>query len=270
MEIGGFDVFVDDDYGPDIVSALEHGDYEGNERYLAGRLIRRDDRVIDIGTGIGLVAMTAARIAGAGSVLTFEANPDIARDAQDNFRRNGLDGIRGHVGILRRRQAITDPNATANFHVDKAFWGSRLNASPEDDNIVRSVQVPVFCLENAIEEHRATALICDIEGAEVELLAGADLSAIRLIILETHYWVAGKAATDGMLHQLTTSGFSIQLMPMLTNPPLTWRSRAHAALEWFPPAAETEPHARCGAAAAQTTGSALQHFAVPVNPTPDL
>lgn len=233
IEIGGFAVFLDDSYDREIAGVLAHGEYEGAERYLVSRLVKPGDRVIDVGTGIGLVAMTAARITGAGSVITFEADPDIARDARDNFRRNGLEGIRGHVGILRHRQAITDPNATANFHVDKAFWGSRLNASSEDDSIVRSVEVPVFCLEKAIEEHRATVLLCDIEGAEVELLSHANLSGIRLIVVETHYSVAGEAATQEMLRRLITSGFSPGVLPMLASPWLTWRSRAHAVLEWF-------------------------------------
>ncbi len=235
IEIGGFAVFLDDSYDQEIAGALARGEYEGAERYLVSRLVKPGDRVIDLGTGIGLVAMTAARIAGADSVTTFEADPEIARNARDNFRRNGLDGIRGQIGVLRHRQAITDPNATASFHVDKAFWGSRLSASPEDDHIVRSAQVPVFCLENAIEEYRATVLICDIEGAEVELLSHADLSGIRLIVVETHSSLAGEAATHEMVRLLIDGGFSPALLPMLANPGLTWRTKARTGLEWFLP-----------------------------------
>jgi len=54
-------------------------------------------------------------------------------------------------------------------------------------------------------------LVCDIEGGEVELLMGADLSALRLIILETHYWAQGETATDAMVRELILSGFSIHL-----------------------------------------------------------
>ena len=212
VDIGGLAVFVDEEnYHKKIIAALESGDYEATERRLVSQLVTHVDRVIDMGTAIGVVAMTAARIAGGDNVVTFEANPDIAKDARDNFRRNGLEGLRSRVGILRNRRTITDPNQTMTFYIDKEFWASRLNASAADRNIVKTVELPIFCLEDAIEEHRATVLICDIEGAEVELLNGADLSAIRAIILETHYWAVGEVATDEMVRQLIMSGFSIHL-----------------------------------------------------------
>jgi len=212
IEIGGFAVFVDDkNYDKNIITALERGDYERGERYIVSQLVTHVDRVIEAGAGIGAVSMTAARIAGAENVLAFEANPDIADDARDNFKRNGFDAIRSKVGILRNRQMFSDPHETVNFYVHKAYWASRLNASPTDSDIVRTVQIPVFCLEDAIRDHHATVLILDIEGAEVELLGHADLSSIRLIIMETHYWVVGEVATDEMVRQLILSGFSIHL-----------------------------------------------------------
>jgi FkbM family methyltransferase len=212
VEIGEFAVFVDDEnYDASIIEALKRGDYEGIERYVVGQLVRHVDRVIEVGTAIGVVAMTAARIAGAESVITFDANPDIVNDARDNFKRNRLEGIRSHVAILRNRQAITDPHEMVSFYIDKAFWASRLNASPTAHGIVRTAQVPIACLEDVIADHRATVLICDMEGGEVDLLSRADLSGIRLIIMETHYWAVGEVATDEMVRKLILDGFSIHL-----------------------------------------------------------
>ncbi len=53
------------------------------------RAIRPGDRVFEIGAGSGLLAMMAAR-AGAGRVVTCEANPTIARMARDVVAANGL------------------------------------------------------------------------------------------------------------------------------------------------------------------------------------
>ena len=209
---GGWAVFVDEEnYDRKIVGALEQGQYEGTERHLVSHLVTHVDRVIDMGTGIGMVAMTAARIVGAENVVTFDGNPDIARDARDNFERNGLEGIRSHVGNLRNRQSITDPQETMTFYINREFWASRLSASAADRDTVKTVQIPIFCLEDVIKEHGATVLICDIEGAEVDLLSHADLSGIRLIIMETHYWAVGEAATDQMVRELIMSGFSLHL-----------------------------------------------------------
>jgi FkbM family methyltransferase len=212
IEIGGFAVFVDEEnYAKSVITPLERGEYEGTERYLVGQLVTHVDRVIDMGTGIGLVSMTAARIAGAESVSTFDGNPDIVGDARDNFQRNGLQDIRSHVGILRNRQSITDPHEMMTFHINREFWASRLSASTADRDVVKTVQIPILCLEDVIKEHRATVLICDIEGAEVDLLSHADLAGIRLVIMETHYRAAGEVATDELVRQLIMSGFSIHL-----------------------------------------------------------
>jgi hypothetical protein len=97
------------------------------------------------------------------------------------------------------------------FFIDKAFWASRLNASPSDPSIINTVRIPVFCLEDEIDLHRANVLICDIEGGEIDLLTEADLNGIRLVIMETHYWSTGEAAADFMVNRLIMAGFSIHL-----------------------------------------------------------
>ena len=88
---------------------------------------------------------------------------------------------------------------------------SRLCAAEHDKGILKKVQVPVFCLEDEIETHRANFLICDIEGGEVDLLMQADLRSIKKIIVETHYWAAGQRETDEMIRKLILDGFSIDL-----------------------------------------------------------
>jgi FkbM family methyltransferase len=211
-QVGGFSVFVDEaSYDGAIADALDRGDYEGPERRLISQLVTHVDRIIDIGTGIGLAAMTAARIAGMESVLTFDGNPQIVGDARDNFARNDLEGIRSHVAILRNRASIKDPQEVVPFYISKQFWASRLGASTATWDITKEVQVPVLCLEDVIEAHRANVLVCDLEGGEVELLPDADLSAIRLIIMETHYWAVGELPTDDMMRRLIQNGFSVHL-----------------------------------------------------------
>jgi FkbM family methyltransferase len=211
-DVGGFTVFVDTDrYARNIISALDNGSYEGRERQLIAELVQPSDRIIEAGTAIGIVSMTAATIVGSENVLTFDANPDIVEDARENFRRNGLSGIKLHVGVLKCRGNITRPRETENFYIDGAFWASRLDASSTTPGIIKTVNVPVVCLEDEIRSHAATVLVCDIEGGETGLLMQADLAGIRLIIMETHYWAAGESATDAMMRKLIVEGFAIHL-----------------------------------------------------------
>jgi FkbM family methyltransferase len=212
IEVDDFTVFVDyDNYAPEIIATLDSGWYEGRERWLAKEILERGDRVIEAGTAIGLVAMTAASIVGAENVLTFDANPEIVADAERNFSRNDLAEIKSHWGVLKNRQSIHGENETVDFYIAKHFWASRLHASEHDENIVKKMQVPVFCLEDEIEIHRANVLICDIEGGEVDLLLHSDLKGIKKIIMETHYGWVGEQETDEMIRKLIVDGFSIHL-----------------------------------------------------------
>ncbi len=210
--IDGFSVFVDtQNYSEIIVSSLKNGGYEGDERALVRDFVRSGDRVIEAGTAMGVVSMTAASIVGPDRVKTFDANPEIILDAQANFTRNGLSGIKSHHGVLKNRLSIKPDETSLDFYISKAFWASRLNASAADQDIVKIVQAPIFCLEDEIATHEANVLICDIEGGEVELLLHADLSRIKTIIMEVHYAFVGKAATDNMIRKLIMDGFALDL-----------------------------------------------------------
>jgi FkbM family methyltransferase len=211
-DVGGFAIFADfDRYTSAIVEALTKGNYEWTERTLARELLREGDRVIELGTAVGAVAMTAAATVGAANVMTFEANPYVLEDAKKNFEFNGLRAITGRHGIVRNKKQFRPDGERVPFYISRNFWASRLFIKDSDTDIVEVVQVPVFCLEDEIRAHRATALICDIEGGEVPLLTEADLSGIRLIIMETHYWSAGVAQTDAMVRRLIGAGFNIDL-----------------------------------------------------------
>jgi len=212
IEFDGFIIFVDrDNYAPEIIATLESGQYEARERWLAKEILKPTDRVIEAGTAVGLVAMTAASIVGAANVLTFDANPEIVADAQRNFHRNGLSEIKSRWGVLKNRRSISRENETVDFYIAKHFWASRLHASEHDESILKKVRVPVFCLEDEIEDHRANVLICDIEGGEVDLLMQADLAGIMKIIIETHYGWADERQTDEMIRKFICEGFSIHL-----------------------------------------------------------
>jgi protein arginine N-methyltransferase 7 len=64
------------------------------------RAIRPEFRVLEIGTGTGLIAMMVAR-AGAAEVVTCEHNPAVAAVASEIIVRNGFaDRVRVVVGIL--------------------------------------------------------------------------------------------------------------------------------------------------------------------------
>jgi len=68
----------------------EHATTRGCLRLLDGAL-RGGDRVLDVGSGSGILAIAAVRL-GAREAVAVEYDPDANLNARENFERNGVDG----------------------------------------------------------------------------------------------------------------------------------------------------------------------------------
>jgi hypothetical protein len=96
---GSLGIFVDTRaYSAVTAGAVGSGTYEGRERTLAGSILQPTDRILEIGTAGGLVAMTAGAITSPDSVMTYDAN----RGACD-FRPLGP-AAAGHADIHYSRR----------------------------------------------------------------------------------------------------------------------------------------------------------------------
>ena len=74
--------------------AFGTGDHPTTRMALAAleRAVRPGDRVLDFGTGSGVLACAAARL-GAGAVLALDIDPQAVDAARRNVALNGLDGV---------------------------------------------------------------------------------------------------------------------------------------------------------------------------------
>lgn len=101
---GPEDILVEIDPGMAFGTG-EHGTTRGTLRLLE-RAVSRDDRVLDVGTGSGVLAAAAAGL-GAGRVVALEKDAGAAETARENLRRNGAAGrcrvvhLEATAGVLR-------------------------------------------------------------------------------------------------------------------------------------------------------------------------
>jgi type III protein arginine methyltransferase len=108
------------------------------------RAIRPGCRVLEIGTGTGLLAMMAAR-AGAAEVVTCESNPTIAATASEIVERNGL---ASRVRVIMKSSADLEIGVDLTGPADLLVWDALSNnmigagALPTMEQAVRRLMRP--------------------------------------------------------------------------------------------------------------------------------
>lgn len=171
--------------------------YEEPERILARLFLRPSDRVLEIGGGIGLVSLTCARICGPHNVLTYEANPAMEKVIRHNFQLNGLQPN------LRPR-LVTAHGQDVTFFVNDNIMSS----SCYNRNMGTPTTLPSDALDTVIAEWKPSALVMDVEGAEIDMLGSSNLDGIRTVILELHPHIVGEDKTRAMLDRLRQLGLA--------------------------------------------------------------
>lgn len=180
---------------PRIRQSLRADGYEARERRAVLKLIRKGDRVLEAGAGIGFMSTLIAARTEAERVIGFEANPRLVPYVERVHRINNATQASVKNGILGAEAG------QAHFFVRSNPLGSSLD--PEPDGIVAKVQVPVHDVHAVMAAERPTILVCDIEGAEVDLIPAMDLTGLRGAIVELHpQWIGrdGVARVFAAMH----------------------------------------------------------------------
>ncbi|MEM6974597.1 MAG: FkbM family methyltransferase [Pseudomonadota bacterium] len=204
VRLHGLTIRVDHPLIRDMAKSFYKETYERGEVALLSAVLRPGDRVIDIGSGIGLTAMFAARAVGpSGAVLGFEANPEALALARAQAEANGC------AIEFRNALLVSDPDAPATlpFHLHPRFISSTARA--DRPGAMREIALPTVPLPPLLAEFRPSVLSIDIEGFEVDLLSGLnDFGPVRAIVMETHAAVTGAAALATLEAHLAAAGFT--------------------------------------------------------------
>lgn len=172
------------------IRRMEEARYEGEEIAGALSVVRKGDRVLEMGAGLGVVGGVVAANAEPEAVLSFEANPDMIPHIEALYRLNGLED---RISV-RNAVLVSGPDRpeTMSFFLRNSFLGSSLIDT--DTRNTREVRVPTADFAAVCEDFRPDVLILDIEGGELDLLRHADLAGIRAVVIELHPKAYG---TDG-------------------------------------------------------------------------
>lgn len=187
----------------DIAASILDGSYERVEANSLMQLLDDGERVVELGSGLGFISCLLHLRKRPADYLAIEADARLAPLFAATHRLNGVPAPE-----LRHCIATSDPAAlaggTVSFAVDRAFWASTTRRASSE---LMRVALPAASLSDIIAERQATCLVADIEGGELELFEGADLSGLRKILFEIHPQHLAPVEIREIFRSLDANGF---------------------------------------------------------------
>lgn len=195
--LNGIRLNTDPDFVPRAINkALLEKKYESEELELVHASIEANDRVLEIGAGIGFIGIACARICGEDNILSYEPNPAMKPVIEANYALNAM------RPNLRNRAVATQSGETDFFFSDAV-----LSSSLIDRQQGNATRVEADAISDVIGEFQPTAIVMDAEGAEIDLLRACDLENVSTIVVEMHPHVTGNDAVSKLCDYLQGLGF---------------------------------------------------------------
>ena len=183
---------------------LRSGQYERREIEAVKAMVRPDDVVIELGGGIGYMSTYLTHNRKVARVHSFEANPDLIPFIKRVHAANGVTNVTVHNAILGPRKG------RRGFHIREDFLASSTEAEPtgKTSPVVRVEEIEVRNAKSAFREISPSFLVCDIEGAEAEILPLPDLTGLRGAVIELHPQWIGEAGVAAVFDAMIRAGLT--------------------------------------------------------------
>ncbi len=196
-------------YDPAVIDprkrrALRRGDYERREVEAVKALVRPDDVVLELGGGLGYMSTYMAANRKVGEIHSYEANPALIPYIERLHAQNGVSGVTIHNALLGARKG------KAKFYVRENFLASSLQENPpgEKSPVIRIEEIPVENAKAAVKAIGPSFLVCDIEGAEADILPLPDFSGLRGAVIELHPQWIGEAGVRAVFEAMHRAGLT--------------------------------------------------------------
>lgn len=180
-------------------------------------LIGKEDRVLELGGGLGAACAYISKVCRPSAYTVFEANPKIKELLLRTLKRNGLTEVSVRGEVLPRSRALLAYGNT-DFYISEDFW---ISAIVPGSQTSKTCQVPVASFDKVVEDCRPSVVLCDIEGGELSLfdfvgfwdLAAArvlrrkPLQGIHCVIMEMHPAIIGESGLGRIRKSFDRLGF---------------------------------------------------------------
>jgi len=181
------------------------GDVEPAVQEILAKRLGPGMVLYDLGANIGFFSLAAARIVGEdGHVFSFEPDPEVAERLRRNIERNNLSNVTvveaGLWSSSGKMNFVAADTSSPDRGTGRFVGGDSASGTPR----------PCVALDDFVAgARRPDAIKCDVEGAEIEALRGAErlLRANRpWILCETHSEFNSRSARE----LLREFGYSVE------------------------------------------------------------
>ncbi|MDB6455217.1 FkbM family methyltransferase [Falsirhodobacter sp. 20TX0035] len=201
LTIHGLNVpIAEGEVSPIIWQALRSGEYEAKEARLARTLLRAGDRVLELGSGLGIITTVLAQTPDV-RIWSFDANPDTVAMARRVAEANDATNVTFAHGLL----SAGDPT-THVFYMRRDFWMSSMIAA--QGPYEATIEVQSANIDAALAERGINVLVMDVEGAEREILGAATLDGVDRVFLELHDHLYGLTGVREIFAAMDRKGFA--------------------------------------------------------------
>lgn len=187
---------------PKIERSIKNDAYEKDEVRGTPKFIEPEDRVIELGAGIGFISSFIHKHLDVTNILCIEADPTLCKFIKKVHELNGITSV--EVENIVALNGDSDSGSTK-FYIRSPFWSSSLD---DTDEYVSVVDVPTLKLSSIIQDFKANTLIVDIEGGERDIFKNTNLDGIDKVFLEIHTRKIKRVGIKLCFDALSNAGFA--------------------------------------------------------------
>lgn len=174
------------------------GLHERGEMETIRHLIRPDDIVLELGSGLGIVStFIAQRLSDSSNLHTFEANPELLGPIKSVFDANDVKPNLHNI-------AVGQEDGWREFFFNVNNMSSSVHRR---EGAAKSELVAMASMSRLLREIRPTFVVFDVEGAEAEIFKVEIPQEVRVLCGELHPNIIGDDGASTVIRTILDSGF---------------------------------------------------------------
>jgi FkbM family methyltransferase len=182
--------------------SIYRGEYQAPELKAVKNVIQTDDVVVEFGAGVGIVSMAIARrLSDSSNLTSYEGNHDLRTVYFALAAANKVRPVLVHAVVGRF-------TGEAEFFIDDDFVSSSV---VDRGRNAKKCSVPMIGIDAVLTEKQPTAIVFDIEGAEVEVLDIPLPDHVQVLCGELHPKIVGHTRVSQLVRSILSQGFELCL-----------------------------------------------------------